>query len=60
LFGRARLGQAAGDVLVKNAGNERLVRHTLFKRPDLDIAQITGGKADIDPAILDARSARLP
>ena len=53
-----RLGQAARNVLVKNAGDECLIRHTFFKRLNLNVTQIARGQAYVDPAILYSRSAR--
>lgn len=39
LLAGVRLGRAARDVLVKNAGNERLLGHAFLKGLDLSIAQ---------------------
>jgi len=55
---QTRLGQTTRNVLVKNAGSKRLVGHAFFKRPILNVTQITAGPADVDSAILDGCSAR--
>jgi hypothetical protein len=43
---------------VQHARDQRLIRHTLFERPDLNVTQVARGQADVDPAILDGRGAR--
>ncbi|MDZ7583371.1 MAG: hypothetical protein U0938_00925, partial [Thiobacillus sp.] len=58
LLGGTRLCQPTCNVLMKNAGDERLVWHTFFKCLDLNVAQIARGQADIDSAIFNGRSAR--
>ncbi|MDP2252891.1 MAG: hypothetical protein Q8J60_01805, partial [Thiobacillus sp.] len=57
LLGGTRLCQPTRNVLVKHAGDERLVWHTFFKCLDLNVAQIVRGQADVDSAIFNGRSA---
>jgi len=58
LLGGARFGETARDVLVQNAGDKRLVRHTFFKRLNLNVAQIAGGQANVAPAIFNGCGTR--
>lgn len=58
MLGGAWLGQTARNVLVENAGDKGLVRHAFFKRLDLNVTQIAGGQADVDPAILNGCGTR--
>jgi hypothetical protein len=58
LLGCERFGQTARDVLVKNTGDERLVRYTFFKRLNLNVTQIPRGQADVDSAIFNGGGTR--
>lgn len=40
-----------------DAGDQRLLRHAFFERPDLNVLQVASRQADVDPTVLDRRCA---
>src|SRR5436853_3469022 len=50
---RGTLSETTRHVLMEHAGNERLIWNAFLECLGLNVAQVTGRQADVDPPILD-------